>query len=307
MSEHKGFFSVFAEKISGGRKIKQSFTWFEWVSLAILSLYAIGMLALLFWGIINSFKTSGDFFENIMGLPRKFVFDNYARVLSEFSVTAFKNGIYEEVSLTGMLFNSILYAVVGAVINAAVPCFVAYVAAKFKCWYSKLMTAVVIVTMAIPIVGDAPAKIQLLDSLGLYDSMVGSWILKFSFLGMYYLVFLTAFEGINKAYFEAAYIDGAGETKVMFSVAMPMVRTAFFTVCLLRFIYYWNDYETTLLYLPNSPVLARGVYELAYSPAFQQIPERLAGCMILLIPIMILYLVFSKRLMSNISMGGVKE
>ncbi len=288
-------------------QIKSKFTWFEWSSLVVLVVYSVGMLALLLWGLMNSVKTSGDFTQNIMGLPKVFTFENYGRVLTEFTVEATQNKVVVEVTFIGMLVNSFLYAVIGAIINTAVPCLMAYMTQRFKCWYSKAITAIVIVTMTIPVVGDAPAKIQLLDSMGLFNTMLGSWILKFSFLGMYFLVFVAAFEGVNKAYYEAAYIDGASEPRVLVSVGLPMVRNVFFTVCLLRFIFYWNDYETTLLYLPDHPVLARGIYELSRSTNFQAIPERLAGCMVLLLPIMIIYFAFSKQLMSNISMGGVKE
>ena len=79
------------------------------------------------------------------------------------------------------------------------------------------------------------------------------------------------------------------------------------TVTLLRFIFYWNDYEVPLLYLPNHPVLARGIYELSLSTELNAVPQRLAGCMALLVPIMILYFAFSKQLFGNISMGGLKE
>ena len=79
------------------------------------------------------------------------------------------------------------------------------------------------------------------------------------------------------------------------------------TVMLLRFIFYWNDYEVPLLYLPNYPVLARGVYELSLSTELNAVPQRLAGCMVLLVPIMLIYFAFSKQLFGNISMGGLKE
>lgn len=290
------------------KRIVNKFTWFEWVSFVILCLYALSMVFVLFWGIMNSFKSRSDFNDgNIMGLPTPFTFDSYKTVLREFYVQVLQNGNLVEVTPFGMIINSILYALIGALLNAGVPLLVAYVAQKFNCWYSKLLTTIVVVTLAIPVVGTDPAKIQILNAMNLYDTMVGSWILKFSFLGMYYLVFLSVFEGLSKEYYEAAYLDGAGEWRVLFSIILPMVRNVFMTVVLLRFIYYWNDYEIPLLYLPNQPVLARGVYELSISTELNAVPQRLAGCMVLLIPIMVLYLLFSKQLFVNISLGGLKE
>lgn len=290
------------------KKLSNKFTWFEWTSFVVLSVYAVSMLMVLVWGVMNAFKGRQDFNDgNIMGLPKPFTLDNFTKVLKEFYVPVLQNGRRVKVNAWGMTVNSFLYAFVGAVINALVPCLVAYVAQKFQCLYSKILTSVVIVTMAIPIVGADPAKIQLLNTLGLYDTMLGSWALKFSFLGMYYLVFFETFGGLSKEYYEAAYLDGAGEYRVLFSIILPMVKNVLMTVILLRFIFYWNDYEIPLLYLPNHPVLARGIYELSLSTELKAVPQRLAGCMILLLPIMALYFAFSKQLFGNISMGGLKE
>lgn len=290
------------------KKLTNRFTWFEWVSCIVLAIYALSMVMVLLWGFMNSFKGRADFNEgNIMGLPKPFTFASYLTVFEQFYVTVLQNGNIVKVTPLGMMLNSFQYAFIGAVINALVPCLVAYVAQKFDCWYSKALTTTVIVTMAIPIVGSDPAKIQILNSMGLFDTMLGSWILKFSFLGMYYLVFLSTFEGLSKEYYEAAYLDGAGEWCVLIRIILPMVKNVIMTVLLLRFIFYWNDYEVPLLYLPNHPVLARGIYELSLSTELNAVPQRLAGCMVLLVPIMALYFAFSKQLFGNISMGGLKE
>ena len=290
------------------KKLTNKFTWFEWVSSIVLLIYALSMVLILAWGLMNSFKARSDFNDgNIMGLPKPFGFTSYETVFEQFFVTVLQNGRIVKVTPLGMMVNSFLYAFVEALINALVPLLVAYAAQKFPCWYSKVLTMIVIVTMAIPIVGSDPAKIQILNELGLYDTMLGSWVLKFSFLGMYYLVFFSTFEGLSKEYYEAAYLDGAGEWCVLFRIILPMVKNVFMTVMLLRFIFYWNDYEVPLLYLPNHPVLARGIYELSLSTELNAVPQRLAGCMVLLVPIMALYFAFSKQLFGNISMGGLKE
>ena len=290
------------------KKITDKFTWFEWVSAIVLSLYALSMIMILVWGFMNSFKARADFNDgNIMGLPKPITVASYTTVFEQFFVTVLQNGRIVKITPLGMIVNSFLYAFIGALINAMIPLLVAYVAQKFNCWYSKMLTLIVIITMAIPIVGSDPAKIQILDYIGLYDTMLGSWALKFSFLGMYYLVFLGTFEGLSKEYYEAAYLDGAGEWRVLFNIILPMVKNVAMTVILLRFIFYWNDYEVPLLYLPNHPVLARGIYELSLSTELNAVPQRLAGCMALLIPIMVLYFAFSKQLFGNISMGGLKE
>ena len=208
-----------------------------------------------------------------------------------------------------MILYTILYSVGGAFISTIVPCVVAYAVSKFNYKFNAIIKGIVIVTMILPIVGSAPAEIDLLRKLHLYDSIVGNWIQKFHFLGMYFLVFLSAFKTIPKEYYEAAEIDGANEFKIMTRIVFPLVKTVFTTIMLIKFVEYWNDYQTPLLYLPTHPTLAYGVYSLSVTNinGMNNVPMRMAGCVILLVPILIIFISFRKKIMGNISLGGIKE
>ena len=162
--------------------------------------------------------------------------------------------------------------------------------------------------MMIPIVGSYPSEINMLQKLGLYNTLVGAWIQKANFLGMYYLVFYAAFKGLAKDYSEAAEMDGASEFTVMTRIMLPLVRNAYFTVFLVKFVEFWNDYQIPLLYLPSRPTLSYGLYYVSNYTAnmISTVPMRMAGCIIILIPILVLFIAFNDKLMGNITLGGVK-
>ena len=87
----------------------------------------------------------------------------------------------------------------------------------------------------------------------------------------------------------------------------PQVLPLMFTLGLLAFITKWNDYMSPLLYLPDMPTLATGLYR------FRSIAERkfdypslYAGMFICLLPILIIFAIFSERLLGKVSMGGIK-
>ena len=117
------------------------------------------------------------------------------------------------------------------------------------------------------------------------------------------------FRGIPKDFADAAYIDGASEWQVLFRIMMPMARNTLFTVILLNFIGYWNDYQTPLLYIPSYPTMAYGLYLFSNDTtnALSTVPMKITGCMIMMLPILVLFLFFHKRLIGNLSMGGLKE
>ncbi len=279
------------------------------VMFIILAVYTFLILFLLLWGVTTSLKDVGDFRTNIMGLPKEWKWDNFANVFQNFYVSVNRNGVPGKVYFEELLLYTVTYAVGGAFVQTIVPCFVAYACSRFHYKFNGIIKGIVIVTMILPIIGSAPAEISLLRTLGLYDTIWGNWIQKFNFIGMYFLVFYASFQTVSKDFSEAAYIDGAGEFTIMFRVIMPIVRNTFFTILLIRFIEFWNDYQTPILYLPTHPTLAYGVYILSTTNinSMNTVPMRMAGCVILLIPILIIFLIFRERIMGNITLGGVKE
>ena len=163
--------------------------------------------------------------------------------------------------------------------------------------------------MIIPIVGNIPANLLLLKDLGIYDSFFGALAMKFNFMGMYFLVFHAAFKSLAKEYAEAAMIDGASELRIMSVIILPLVKSALYTVFLIRFIEFWNDYQMALLYLPSHPTLAYGVFYMSKSSknSLSAEPLRMAACMVVVLPILVLFIALRNKIMGNLTMGGVKE
>ncbi len=279
---------------------------------ALLLIYTLIMALLLLWAVSTSLKHPLDFRNNKLGLPSAqfgLAWENFSIVFSNFSNTIISGGQQYFVDFWGMLVYTLLYAGVGALISSAVPCMVAYVCAKFDFKFNSVIYGIVIVSMALPIVGSAPSEMKILKDLGMYNTMWGNWIQKFHFLGMYFLVYYAAFKSFPNTYMDAAYIDGAGEWRTFLSVILPLIRNTFLTVLLIRFIDYWNDYQTPLLYLPSYPTLAVGLFHLSGSTVgeLSWVPRKVAACIILLLPIMTLFIAFRDKLMGSLTMGGIKE
>lgn len=275
----------------------------------LLLIYSLFLGYLIFWGIITSLKDVGEFNDNVLGFPITITFNNFATIFKNFYVRVNINGVLTPMFIEDMLWNTVLYALGGAFIQTFVPCIVAYAVSRFKFKFNAVIKGIVIVTMILPIIGSAPSEIQLLRNLGIYDTIIGNWIQKFHFLGMYFLVFTASFEVIPKDFAEAAYIDGASEFKLLTKIMFPMVSTIFTSILLINFISLWNDYQTPLLYLPSHPTLAYGIFDLSRTTisGLNNVPTRMAGCVILLVPILIIFISFRKKIMGNITLGGVKE
>lgn len=260
----------------------------------------------LVWGLMNSFKTATEYtiLENVIGLPENWTFENYIKVFQDMyiDVDGFK------VTIPEMYLNSILYAVGGGFIQAFITCIVAYTIARIDKPFSKFLYAFVLMTSSLQIVGALPSEIQMSKALGLYDSMLGMYVMRAHFLNVYFLFFYANAKALPKTMLEAAEIDGASEWGIFFKVAFPQMRGIFLTVFLLYSIAAWNDYQATMVYLPSYPTISYGVYKFFMTTNnLTSAPRTITGCMFLLVPMLVLYITCNKRLLQNVRMGGIKE
>ena len=272
-----------------------------------LIIYIICLFTPILWALITAFKEQSDFRINIIGLPKKWVW-NFSHVFNKFYVSVATESGTERVGVAQLFINSLLYAGGCAVTSTIIPCITAYLCARFEYTLSKIIHTVVIIVMILPIVGNLPAEIETASKLGLFDNIWGLWIMKANFLGMYFLIFYNMFKAMSKTFSEAAELDGAGYFTIMTRVVLPMNKNTIFTVMLINFITFWNDYQTPLVYLPSHPTLAMGMYHMAHTSQndLAVLPMRMASAVLMLIPTILLFVSFNKKLMGNLTMGGEK-
>ena len=317
-------------------KSKKTIQPLDVVVFVLLVIFALSLLLLLAWGIFTSFKSYADFErgKNYFGLPNldkmgakeALAFGNYRRILfgKAFNIKSVNATYYSAIfgkvenqpntvyKLGDFLLNSFLYSGVCSFVHAFVAFTCAYLCAKYKFRFSEFIYVVMLVIMAVPIVGSTPSMIRLLRDLGIHDTIFAMVALNFNFTGIYFFVFHAHISGLSDTYVEAAEIDGASQFGIFIRIIFPLCIKTFFTVFLLQFIQTWNDYQTPLLYYPNHPTLSYAVFRMTRNTSVtsiydQNIPVWVAGCMILAIPIFIIFVAFNKFLMGNLTMGGLKE
>lgn len=122
------------------------------------------------------------------------------------------------------------------------------------------------------------------------------------------LIILTTFmKGLPKELIEAARIDGAGVVGIFFKIVFPLVKSALATICIFSFVGSWNDYLWPLLCSMSETIftLPIGIPTLAGTYSVDFVKPMTAN-MVASIPIVILYLIFEKRIVQGITMTGVK-
>ena len=100
----------------------------------------------------------------------------------------------------------------------------------------------------------------------------------------------------------------AGDWQIMLQIFFPMVSNTFITVVIINFIQYWNNYQVPMVFVPTKPTLAEYMFYITTlrQKLFGFIPVRMAAAFLLLLPVVVLFLAFNKKLLGNLSIGGIK-
>ena len=217
-----------------------------------------------------------------------------------------------KVGMPEMYLYSLLYAGGCSLAATFVPCITAYACARFNYRFSRFVHTMVIIIMMIPIVGSMPSEIKVAQATGVMNQIWGLWIMRANFLGLYFLVFYDVCKALPASFSEAAKIDGANNFQIFFQIAMPLIKNTFMTVLLIKFIAFWNDYQAAMIFMPSYPTVAIGLNKIMNINAdstrynHQMVPARMAAVVMTATPVCILFAIFQKRLLGNLTVGGVK-
>lgn len=276
----------------------------------LMAVYALSLVVPLVWALISSLRHNSDFYDNMFGLPNPVTIINYVYAYVHFSYPIVTETGRQTIMFPQLVTNTLVYALGCALMQTITPYVMAYITGRFKCKFSNLIMTVVLICMTVPVVGTLPSELAMAHSLGIHDTFWGMFIMRANFLGMYFLVYVAAIKAISPSFAESAKIDGANNFQILTRIYIPMNINTMFTVYLIKFIEYWNEYQVPMLYLPSYPNMSLALNHLLVNSNNQYMSywvRKLAACMIVFIPIFILFVIFNKRIMGNVSMGGVKE
>ena len=268
------------------------------VVFILFALYAFTLIFAMLWAFSASLKSQNEFYENINGLPREWLFSNYVTAFS--SVQANGNNMFV------MFWNSVWYSCGGAALGVFTSSVTAYVVAKYKFPGRGFIYGLALVTMMIPIVGSFPSQYKVYTALGIIDSPL-LLITKAAGFGFNFIVLFSFFKTLSWTYAEAGFIDGASHLKVFFSFMLPQALPVIGSLFMVAVVQLWNEYMEPNLFLQSYPTLSSGLYifQLEMTRGINY-PVLFAGLIVSVIPVIILFVCFQKTMMESMSVGGIK-
>lgn len=246
------------------------------------------------WMISTSLKSRGALMSiSIEWIPAEPTLDGYAKVFSRFPFLR-------------TIGNSLLISVAYTLITLISASMAAFAFAKLRFRGSGAILSVYIATMMIPTQVTMIPLFVVMNRLGLIDSYA-SVILPSMFKPFAVFLLVQQMKTIPNDYIDAARIDGAGLFQTYRKVALPLCIPTLATLAVTTFMESWNDYLWPLLMLTDrnkmTLPIALSTLNGQYSTEYNVL---MAGSLISMIPIIIIYIAAQKQFKSGLMAGGIK-
>lgn len=259
----------------------------------------LGLLFLLpiLWMIFTSFKTLGEAMSSSGLLPRLWTTENYAGLFTQSG----------DAPILRWIVNTGIVTVFGTLLVVFVDVLAAYALARLKFPGKKLLLIFIVGALTIPGIVTLFPAFYLFKSLGLLDSFV-PLIFPYSAgtLGVFLIYnFLLSFP---KELEEAAYMDGATQLRVLWSVIFPAIRPAVMTLAVITFLQIYNDYLWPLLVVssPEMKTVTVGIASLIQGANFVNPARMMASTVVATIPAVIIFICTNRFFVKGITNSGMK-
>lgn len=261
----------------------------------LLALIVFTMMFPLLWMLSTSFKTEGEVFDYPMKwITSSFSFKNYIAVLT---------GKY---SFALYFFNSVKVTLFVVILQLVICSMGAYAFAKMKFRFREALFALFLATMMIPDQVTLVPRFLIINGIKLYDTHLGLILpMAFSVYGVFLL--RQNMISIPDSIVEAAYIDGAGHWRIFSQIIIPMSKAALATLAIMRFVWTWNDYQNSLVFLRSKKLftLQLGMSQFA-DQAGTKYALLMAASVLAILPMFLIFCIGQKSIIEGMASGAVK-
>jgi raffinose/stachyose/melibiose transport system permease protein len=260
----------------------------------ILILFLLIELFPLYFLLINVFKSQMQFAQSQLAFPTSFQLKNFidAWVTGSF-LSAFKNSIILTVSGTfGRLFFGSLAAFALARMRFKGRSFFYYL------FLGSMFLPPIVVTIPL---------FRTMVTVGLINTYIAPIIIYIGYLPFTTFVLTTFFQGVSQELIDAAKIDGCGDFQTFIRIVLPLSTSALASIGILNIRGIWNDFLFPLLFMSKEAMYTLMVRIVNFQGRFvTNLPVMLAGLVISIAPILVLFICFQRYFTKGITLGSFR-
>lgn len=261
----------------------------------ILIVIALVMIVPFLWMLSASIKSDREVFQMnpFVWIPEVPKWSNYVQIWTKIPFATFVG-------------NTVYLTVIVTILQLLTSSFAAYSFAKLHFRHKNVLFLAYIATIAMPWQVYMVPQFIMMRKMGLNDKLLAMICLQaFSAFGVFMMK--QFFEGIPDDLCEAARIDGMNEYRIYASIMLPLSKPALSTLTIFTFVATWNDYLGPLIYLKSQEKktiqLGLKMFISQYSSDYGLI---MAGSVLSLIPVLIVFLVLQKYFVEGVAATGLK-
>ena len=283
------------ESIERSAKIRQRTL--KIATYALLTIWAIVVLFPFYWMILTSFKGYGAY--NSEYIPQLYTLsptvENYREA-------------FTAVPLAKYFLNSVIFTLATTAIMLAVTILAAFAFARLDFKGKNIAFVVFLSLMMIPNELVIITNFVTITNMGLRNTFTG--LILPSVTSVFYIYLLREnFAQIPDELYYAAKVDNTSDLKYLFKVMIPICRPTIITITILKVIECWNSYVWPRLITDDQAyfLVSNGIQEIRENGfGRENIPAMMAAVVVISVPLIVLFLVFHKKIMAGVARGGMK-
>lgn len=267
------------------------------VTQVVLIFWAALVIFPFLWMIYTSFKTNSEILFSPWDLPDSLQWRNFSNAWNNAHIGRYvlNSVIVIAMSLTGTLLVSSMAA---------------YAIARFQFPGNRILFYLFMAGLMFPVFLGLVPLYFLMGDLHVKDTYWGLALVYIAYSLPFTIFFLVGFfKTLPGEVAEAGIVDGANQYQVFFQIMLPMAKPGLIAMGIFNFLGQWNQYLLPLVLMqdPNKRVLSQGLGMLAIQQGYQNDYGALFAAMtITMIPTLIVYIIFQKRLESGLTAGALK-
>lgn len=247
------------------------------------------------WLLLCSLKTHQDLTSNTWGLPKQWMFSNYAEA-------------WERSRISTYLFNSLYTTVLAIAITIIAVCPVSFILAKFDFRVNRLVYYFAIAGMMIPIHSAIIPIYMMVGEMNAYNSLSMLSVVYGAFRIPVSIFIMESFiRVLPKELDECAFIDGCSVPKLFFKIIMPLSKDGIVTISVLTVLACWNELLVAMLVLNQTMKKTLPIGLMGFLAEYTSEYTKLAaGVMIAIIPGILFYAFASNKIEKGMVAGAIK-
>ena len=276
---------------------KKRFKALYWLIFLFMFLVSLFCLIPVIWVALSGFKTP----QEMSAIPPTF----FPKKID----LAMVGRLWSKFNFVKYISNSVIIIIGCWIMDIAINGLAGYVLSRVKPLGSSVLEAIIFWTMMLPGISMAPLYMSFADVPILHIKLVGSFIPIFLIAGanaFNIFLFRNFFNSIPMSYLEAARIDGCSNLGAFTKIIMPLSKPIVMVVSIFSVTGSWGNFMWPYLVLGNTDKepIAVMLYRLSSAKLMEN--EYMMILMISIIPMVIIYALFSKQIMGGVSMSGLK-